>query len=51
MPEADDDEAVRIFVEFERMESAIKGEDFIILWFKFYLVEAADLKFLLLSFC
>ncbi|XP_025106487.1 splicing factor 45-like isoform X2 [Pomacea canaliculata] len=25
MPEADDDEAVRIFVEFERMESAIKA--------------------------
>lgn len=26
MPNAEDEEAVRIFVEFERMESAIKGE-------------------------
>lgn len=33
MPEADDDEAVRIFVEFERMESAIKGEKRTLLFF------------------
>ena len=28
---AEDDEAVRIFIEFERLESAIKGE-WILLW-------------------
>ena len=36
MPEAEDEEAVRIYIEFDRIDSAIKGETLWIFVYDFY---------------